>query len=134
MSNSLKIRAGLVLICLTLALFSLAPTLLGDSLPKWWQNTFDPIHLGLDLQGGMHLVLGVDVEKAVEGRLDTVVDQSEDLLREKDIIFKRVERFGGDRVVITVYDEESGREVDNLMTDSFPSLEPMTIAAEGVHI
>ncbi|MBW2452261.1 MAG: protein translocase subunit SecD [Deltaproteobacteria bacterium] len=134
MSNSLKIRAGLVLICLMLALFSLAPTLLGDSLPEWWQNAFDPIHLGLDLQGGMHLVLGVDVNKAVEGRLDTVVDQSEDLLREKDIIFKRVERFGDDRLVITVYDEESGREVDNLMTDSFPSLEPMTFAAEGGYI
>jgi len=83
MSKSLKIRTSLVLGCLILALVSLGPTLFGNDLPDWWSKTFDPIHLGLDLQGGMHLVLGVDVDKAVESRLDTIVDQSEDLLREK---------------------------------------------------
>ena len=51
MSNSIKIRAGLVLCCLVLALVSLGPTLFGNSLPDWWRKAFDPIHLGLDLQG-----------------------------------------------------------------------------------
>ena len=90
MSNSLKFRGGLVLFCLLLSLFAMAPTLMRDSLPQWWLDTFDPIHLGLDLQGGMHLVLGVDVDKAVESRIDTVIDQTETQLREKDIIFKRI--------------------------------------------
>jgi preprotein translocase subunit SecD len=134
MSNSLKIRAGLVLACLVLALASLGPTLFGSSLPDWWRKAFDPIHLGLDLQGGMHLVLGVDADKAVESRLDTIVDQAEDLLREKDVIFKRVDRSSGERIVITVYDEEAGVAADALMADNFPSLEAMTLTAEGGYI
>ncbi len=134
MSNSLKIRAFVVLGCLVLALVSLGPTLLGGNLPDWWRKAFDPIHLGLDLQGGMHLVLGVDVDKAVESRLDTLVDQSESLLREKDIIFKRVDRSFGERIVITVYDEDAGRQVDALMKESFPNLEALTLTAEGAYI
>jgi len=124
----------MVLACLVLALVSLGPTLLGSSLPDWWRKAFDPIHLGLDLQGGMHLVLGVDADKAVESRLDTIVDQTEDLLREKDVTFKRVDRLAGDRVVITVYDEDAGKQTDAIMAESFPSLEPMTFTAEGGYI
>ncbi len=134
MSNSLKIRTCVVLSCLVLALGSLGPTLFGDNLPDLWRKAFDPIHLGLDLQGGMHLVLGVDADKAVESRLDTIVDQTDDLLREKDIIFKRVDRSSGERIVVTVYDEEAGLQVDAIMDESFPSLETMTLTAEGGYV
>ena len=134
MSKSIKIRAGVVLCCLVLALVSLGPTLFGNNLPDWWRKAFDPIHLGLDLQGGMHLVLGVDVDKAVESRLDTIVDQTEELLREKDVIFKRVDRSSGERVVVTVYDEEAGTEVDAIMAETFPSLEAMTFTADGGYL
>lgn len=134
MSNSLKFRGGLVLFCLLLSLFAMAPTLMRDSLPQWWLDTFDPIHLGLDLQGGMHLVLGVDVDKAVESRIDTVIDQTESQLREKDIIFKRIERRQGDRMVVLVYDNEEGTKVDNLISENFPSLEAETITGVGGYI
>jgi len=134
MSKGFKWRGLLVLVCLVLSLVSLAPTLLRESLPEWWGKAFDPIHLGLDLQGGMHLVLGVDVDKAVESRLDSIVDQTESLLREKDIVFKRVDRLNGERLAVTVYDEAAGAQVDALMKESFPSLEPLTIADEGGYI
>ncbi len=134
MSNSLKIRTGLVLGCIVLALVSLGPTLYGSNLPDWWRKAFAPINLGLDLQGGMHLVLGVEVDKAVESRLDTIVDQTEILLREKDVIFKRVDRSFGERIVITVYDEDAAAQVDAMMAESFPSLEAMTLTAEGGYI
>ncbi len=134
MSNSIKWRGVLVLLCVVLALFSLAPTLMRDSLPQWWLDTVDPIHLGLDLQGGMHLVLGVDVDKAVESRIDTIIDQTESQLREKDIIFKRLERRQGDRLAVVVYDSEEGTKVDALMTETFPSLEAETIPASGGYI
>ena len=103
MTGSIKFRGLLVLCCLVLSFVALAPTFYEESLPGWWTESFSPIHKGLDLQGGMHLVLGVDVDKAVESRLDGIVGQVEDLLREKDIIFKRVERQSGDRMVVTVF-------------------------------
>ena len=131
MTKGFKWRGLLVLVCLVLSLVSLGPTLFRESLPDWWNKAFDPIHLGLDLQGGMHLVLGVDVDKAVDSRLDSVADQTESLLREKDIVFKRVDRLAGERLAVTVYDEAAGAQVDALMKESFPSLEPLTIADAG---
>ena len=134
MSKSIKVRGGIVLGCLLLALISLAPTFFNGSLPSWWKQAFDPIHLGLDLQGGMHLVLGVDAEKAVESRLDAIVDQVEGLLREQDVIFKRVDRRPGQRLTVTVYDEQAGAQVEALMAENFPDLEPLTLTAEGGYI
>jgi preprotein translocase subunit SecD len=133
MSKSIKLRGLLVLFCLLLSMASLVPTF-SKNLPGWWQDAFDPIHLGLDLQGGMHLVLGVDVEKAVESRLDSIVDQVETLLKEKDVIFKRIERLSDDRLAVTVYDQAAGAEVDDMMQETFPSLEPLTITDEGGYV
>lgn len=134
MTGSIKWRGALVLFCLVISFMALAPSFMKESLPGWWTDTFAPIQKGLDLQGGMHLVLGVDVDKAVESRIDAIVTQVEDMLREQDIIFKRVERQPGNRMVVTVYDEEAGQEVDNLVTETFPNLEPMTLNAEGGYI
>jgi preprotein translocase subunit SecD len=134
MSKSLKLRGGLVLFCFLLSVISLAPSFMADDLPGWWTRAFDPIHLGLDLQGGMHLVLGVDVDKAVESRLDSALDQVEGLLSENDVIFKRVERLSGERLAITVYDEQAGAQVDALMKENLPNLEPMTLTDAGGYI
>ena len=51
------------------------------------------INLGLDLQGGMHLVLEVEVEKAVESTLDRLYHEMRSRLKQEGI------RHGGlDRV------------------------------------
>ena len=123
MSKNLQIRAILVVALVVLSLVSLAPTLVRDSLPGWWQKTFDPIHLGLDLQGGIHLVLGVDVEKAVESRLDSIADELETLLREEDIVFRSVLRGADGTVSVVVYDEEGARQLDVMIRKQFPVLE-----------
>ncbi|MFA7535011.1 MAG: protein translocase subunit SecD [Desulfuromonadales bacterium] len=131
MSKSIRWRGLLVLSLLAFALVSLAPTFFPQSIPAWWSKTFDPIHLGLDLQGGMHLVLGVDVEKAVESRVDSIVDQMENLLREKDIVFKRISRSGANDLAITVYDQQAATRVDALMRENFPSLVAAQTSEEG---
>jgi len=134
MSKSLKLRGFVVLLSLVIAVFSLAPTFARESLPEWWTKAVNPIHLGLDLQGGMHLVLGVEVDKAVESRLDSIIDQVDGLLREKDIVFKRIFRAGDDRLAIIVYDQEAGNQVDAMMKESFPSLEPLSLTDSGGYI
>ncbi len=131
MPQTIKLRALTVLFCLVLALAALAPTAFRDQLPDWWRKAFDPIHLGLDLQGGMHLVLGVDADKAVESRLDMITDQAEQALREKDIVFKKVERSGDNQMLVTVYDEASGKQVDTLMSEQFRGLESENLGEEG---
>ncbi|KIH76615.1 preprotein translocase subunit SecD [Geoalkalibacter ferrihydriticus] len=135
MSKSLKMRGAVILLLVILSFFALGPTLFGDKLPEWWTRTFDPIHLGLDLQGGMHLILGVEVDKAVESRLDSLVDQAESLLRERDLIYRSVSRdLAAGGISITVYDEESARQVERIMRDSFPNLEEQTQPLDGGYI
>ncbi len=57
-------RLPVVGIVFIIALIYIVPTFK----PGWWPHK--QINLGLDLQGGMHLVLEVKTEKAVEGTLE----------------------------------------------------------------
>ena len=52
----------------------------------------DKIHLGLDLQGGMHLVLEVETAKAVESTLERTVGDLKENLMDKRVRFKLRER------------------------------------------
>ncbi len=74
----------------------LLPTFIPGSLPTWYTNFFDKkINLGLDLKGGLHLVLGVEVEKALEDKADQYVADFKESLREKRIGFKKISRIPG---------------------------------------
>src|SRR3989339_634897 len=93
MFKSIKIRAAItVLLCLT-ALVYLAPSLTYD-LPETWKKYLptDRIHLGLDLQGGMHLVLEVETAKAVESTLERSANDLKENLMENRVRFKLHER------------------------------------------
>ena len=50
----------------------------------------EKISLGLDLQGGMHLVLEVKVEKAVEASLERFADDIKRDIGEEDLEFDRI--------------------------------------------
>ena len=70
MFKSLKIRVAItVVVCLT-ALYFLVPTFISN-IPSPWNQYLakEKIHLGLDLQGGMHLVLEIDTDKALEAKI-----------------------------------------------------------------
>ncbi|MGH6953694.1 MAG: protein translocase subunit SecD [Alphaproteobacteria bacterium] len=54
-----------------------------ESLPGWLPN--EQLSLGLDLQGGSHLLLQVDLESIVEEELDSVLESARSALREARI-------------------------------------------------
>jgi preprotein translocase subunit SecD len=72
------------------------PTFFSNSLPSWYNDIFDKkVNLGLDLQGGIHLVFGVEVDKALEDKADQYVSDFKETLREKRILFKKISRVDG---------------------------------------
>jgi preprotein translocase subunit SecD len=79
-SRSLTYRVLLILGLTLVAFVYLVPTFVTD-LPSFWKSYLPSqrVHLGLDLQGGTHLVMTVDVNKAVENALDR---NAEELKRE----------------------------------------------------
>ncbi|MGH7402912.1 MAG: protein translocase subunit SecD, partial [Candidatus Rokuibacteriota bacterium] len=65
------------------------------------------INLGLDLQGGIHLVLGVVVDKAVEAQVERAGDTARAELEKKGIGVTRVERRGTSDLVIQLASPQS---------------------------
>jgi preprotein translocase subunit SecD len=55
------------------------------SVPKWAPEAKKHLNLGLDLQGGIHLVMGVDVERAVKAKVARRADEIVDFLKEKKV-------------------------------------------------
>jgi len=60
------------------------------------------INLGLDLQGGMHLVLEVDTDKAAEGRIERVAHEIRDQLKKERVRYRTVERVAGTNIAIEI--------------------------------
>ena len=71
-------------------LLFLVPTMIKSELPEWWVKYKMPtekVQLGLDLQGGMHLILGVKLEKAVQNNVEQYVDAIKEDLKRADIAY-----------------------------------------------
>lgn len=77
------------------------------------------LSLGLDLQGGIHLVLEVEEERAVEIAVDRSRKAIDDLLKEKAMAVDAVSREGSNTIVITLQKETDGVEVRKLLDEAF---------------
>jgi preprotein translocase subunit SecD len=65
------------------------------------------INLGLDLQGGIHLVLGVEADKAIASQTERVADDFKGALERKGIGVKRVARDGTGGFVVELASPQS---------------------------
>jgi len=123
MRRGVAVRLGLFIIATLASLIYLAPTFFAGHLPPWWGNFLpaDRIHLGLDLQGGSHLVLEVKVDKAIENNVDRVKDEIANLLRERGISGVSAERVQGTQIHLKVTAASVDR-VRTLLKGDFPNL------------
>jgi preprotein translocase subunit SecD len=127
MFNSIRIRAAVTIVLCLAALVYLAPTLTPD-LPEPWKKYLptDKIHLGLDLQGGMHLVLEVQTAKAVESTLERTVGDLKETLMDKKIRFRLKERTKDKSATFDFPDAASRDAFDTLLKNEYPDLEVAT--------
>ncbi|MFQ5520289.1 MAG: protein translocase subunit SecD, partial [Candidatus Methylomirabilia bacterium] len=87
MRRNLWVRVGIVVVVVVASLFVLYP-------PR------QTINLGLDLRGGIHLVLGVEVDKAVEARVERTVTDLRASLDRRGIGVTQLARQGLDEIDI----------------------------------
>jgi preprotein translocase subunit SecD len=80
----------------------------------------DRIHLGLDLQGGSHLVLEVKVDKAIENAVERMKTDLTNVLRERGISGVSVERVQGTQIQLKV-PAASVERVRGLLKGDFPN-------------
>ena len=139
MIKSLKIRIAITAVICLVALYFLLPTLI-PQFPTPWNEYFpkDKIHLGLDLQGGMHLVLEVDTEKALESMMERNVNDLKESLMENKVRFRNVEKSKGATISLQLTESAGKTALDKILSDQYPDLETdsssLSVKAQIVHI
>ncbi len=124
MSKGLKWRWIIILIVIAVSLVYLAPSLFRE-LPSWWSSVLpdEKINLGLDLKGGIHLVLEVQTAKAVESHLDRMVEDVKYSLRKAKIRYQELRRISSDRIILTLLRMEDKRAVEEMIEEDLQGLE-----------
>ncbi len=110
---------------IALVLF-LPSTPLYKSLPSFWGDTIPKIVLGLDLQGGMHLVLDVDKDKAVEVYTKRLADSIEDELRKSGIAYRSVRQEGMSTIAVSYLDKRAADSIRKFIKDDYYTLDSPT--------
>ncbi len=83
-----KSRVMIILAICLVGIFFAIPNVIPQSvkLPSWWQ----PVSLGLDLQGGSNLLLQVDFDTVMKDRMSTLEDSARQTLREHRIRYQNL--------------------------------------------
>ena len=84
-----------------------------------------PMYLGLDLRGGVHFMLQVDMQAALTKKAESYAGDLRTTLREKNIRHGGISR-DGQAVDIRVRDEAMLTAVRNLIADQFPDLQAVS--------
>jgi preprotein translocase subunit SecD len=123
MPRALRVRFWIIVAALVAGAVCLVPTLAGD-LPAWWSRLVpvQKLRLGLDLKGGVHLVLGVQVDKAVENATERVANELRDTFRRKRLGVGTVRREGLTTIVL-VPSPESARDKVRAEIAEYPTFQ-----------
>ena len=117
--KNIKTRVVIALLVILAALFYLLPSLV-PGLPLLPDQK---INLGLDLQGGMHLVLEVETEKAVESTVERLSNDLKETLMDKRIRFKRLKRINGVMISMELPNRKNRKAFEKILEDHYPDLE-----------
>lgn len=123
MKKGLKWRVILLSGATILAiLFFLPSAPVFENFPSWWKRIFPskPVTLGLDLQGGIHIVLSVEGDKAVENFVERVADDVADLMSQKGITVVSSERDSVSDLVVKYSDTTKGKDIINEIKKQYP--------------
>jgi preprotein translocase subunit SecD len=131
MRRGVGVRLALFIVATLVALVYLTPTFVRN-LPSWWSSILptDRIHLGLDLQGGSHLVLEVKVDKAIENNVERSKTDLTNVFRDRGISGVSVDRVQGTQLQLKV-PAPSVERVRGLLKSDFPNLSVVNTQTSG---
>ena len=83
-------------------------------------NFANRIKLGLDLQGGTHLILQVQVQEAVSQETDQILDNITKALRDKTIRYDEIRKLNDTQILVHNLAPEQAGAARNIIGDQFP--------------
>ncbi len=135
MSSQLRWKFVLIAIVILVCLFGIfgmnqdGPSF-PTSLAALKQNVADRIKLGLDLKGGSHLVLQVQVEEAIGQRCDQAIDSLRKQLRDKKITVGEIRRVDDTHILVRDVDPATSGGFQDLINNQFTDWGISTAAGE----
>ena len=99
------------------------------SLAQVKDNFSNQIKLGLDLQGGTHLILQVQVQEAIAQETDTTVDRLTTLLRSKNLHYDEVRRVDDTHFLVRNIDSSQLSQLRDIYSAQFAAEWDMSAAA-----
>ncbi len=92
--------------------------------PQWLTSLHaKPMYLGLDLRGGVHFMLQVDMQTALNKRLDSFASDIRTLMRDKQLRYTDVAR-NGDSIEASFADAATAEQARNVIQDNVLELQP----------
>ncbi len=131
MNKSLKWKFILLFFLVAYSAVTLLPSVY-SGVPGWWKQYMAPegLRQGLDLQGGLHVVLKVNLNKAIENALTFASDDLKTQLKEKKITVVKMASGDPHKVLFTLPNKSSLPEIKTMVEDDFPDL-AMEVKEEG---
>ena len=109
---------------------NLAPTT-----PGWMQAIrAGKMNLGLDLQGGVHFLMEVDMDAAQERRMNDDLGNVRTILREERIRTRGINLISNSHLEVRFADEAARSQARRELIDNFPELEFQNRESEGTFI
>jgi preprotein translocase subunit SecD len=135
MDRAWYVKVGLIVALALLCLWSLVPSYyyfklpaetrndtaqLEKLLPAWAPSAKHKLNLGLDLQGGIHLVMHVDVDTALRRKTQTRAEQIKATMKEKSIdLVDATANADALRVVATFKDADQAKKATAVIEDFY---------------
>ena len=93
---------------------------LANNTPQWLLNIgATPMKLGLDLRGGVHFLLDVDIRPVIEGRIKGDSREIGSTLRKNDIDVKRIYTNETNGVIVTLINNNAAIKAQSLIKTQF---------------
>lgn len=120
MNPNLKWKAVFIVFVILLSIYVLIgyPTF-PTSVAQMKENFSRQIKLGLDLQGGTHLILQVQVQDAIGQETDQMVDRLNRQLRDKSIRFDELRRVDDTHILVRNIDPSQRSAFTDLITQQY---------------
>ncbi|MCH8080473.1 MAG: protein translocase subunit SecD [Proteobacteria bacterium] len=105
---------------------------LAPNTPDWLRNLgAEPMFLGLDLRGGVHFLMEVDMEAAVKTSEDRYVSDIRTLLRENKVRYKTITRNDEGGLLVRYRDAVQKFDGERLIKDNFRDLDVIDTKTEA---
>ncbi|HCP56686.1 MULTISPECIES: protein translocase subunit SecD [Pseudomonas] len=107
---------------------------LAQTTPQWLRNVgASPMKLGLDLSGGVHFLLEVDMEKALDARRKVYEGEVKSLLRKERVRYRSLPELNG-AIQLGFSDEATLEKAQRLITADYRDFDITSLERDGLQV